>query len=239
MSLIKSSFLSLVLLSSSLLADSTVTTTKNYSDIFPVVKDLAQKYGEKNVLVVFDVDDTLLVIEHCKKPDGSLTRGIGKLFACPSEHTEEDLSHSLAEIQKSGIHTVGLTARGNSLVKATQRELARKHEGMKVLDFQKKPFSQNLNKILVAKTRKCKSGETAPCLSGKISDRPKFTKGVMYANGTHKGLALKALLKRLKASYKAIVFVDDRKKNTVNVNQVYVNQDEVEVEVFLYLRHRD
>jgi hypothetical protein len=236
---LKTCLLSLVLISASIFADSQVTETKDYSDIFPVIKDLSQKYGNEEVLVVFDVDDTLLVIEHCKKPDGTLTRGIGKLFSCPSEHTEDGLSHSLAEIQKKGIHTIGLTARGNSMVKATQRELARKHTGLKTLDFQGMPFTQSLTKIEVAKTKKCKRGETAPCLSGEVSDRPKFTKGVMYANGTHKGLALKALLKRLKASYKAIVFIDDRKKNTVNVNQVYVNQDKVEVEVFLYLRHRD
>jgi len=231
--------LALLITLSNVFGSSRVTTTNEYSDIFPVIKDLGQKYGQENVLVVFDVDDTLLVIEHCKKPDGSMTRGIGKLYNCPSEHTEAILGRSLVEAQRMGIHTIGLTARGNSMIKATQRELARKHQGLKSIDFEGKPFTQELSKVVVEKTKKCKRGEVAPCLTGEVSNRPKFSKGVLYANGTHKGLALKSLLTRLKKSYEAIVFVDDRKKNTDDVDEVYVAQEQIEVDVFLYLRHRD
>ena len=61
----------------------------------------------------------------------------------------------------------------------------------------------------------------------------------MYANGTHKGLALKALLEALNESFKAIVFIDDRVKNTKNMDMIYKDEKTVDLTNFLYLRHRD
>ena len=94
-------------------------------------------------------------------------------------------------------------------------------------------------KIAVPRTRKCKQDEIAPCLKGDVSTKPRLIEGVMYANGTHKGLALKALLELKGLEYDAIVFVDDRKKNTDDVHEEFVNQDKIEVISYLYLRHRD
>jgi len=219
-------------------AKAQVTETFSYGEVFPVIEDLGKTYGPSQVLVVFDIDDTLLVIEHCKKPDGSMTRGIGKFFHCASEHTEIELSTRIKKIQKDGFDTIALTARGLNLIKVTQRELAREHGSRAIFDFDGKPFRKDLQKIVVPRTRKCKRGEVAPCLTGKTTDKPRFLNGVMYAQGNHKGLALQRLLKELGASYKAIVFVDDRKKNTSNVYDAY-RESSVEVEVFLYLLHRD
>jgi hypothetical protein len=220
-------------------ASSTVYETVEYTEVFQKIEELGEDHGQKNVLIVFDIDDTLLVIEHCEKEDGTLTRGIGKLFACPSEHTEKKISHKISDLQKEGFATVALTARGASLVKATQRELARKHPGLKTISFKKAPFKKNAMKIAVPRTRRCKQGEVAPCLKGEVSTKPRLVDGVMYANGTHKGLALKALLELKGLEYDAIVFVDDRKKNTDDVHEVFVNQDKTEVISYLYLRHRD
>lgn len=216
-----------------------ISTTKEYRDIFKTIQEVGDTYGSENTLVVFDIDDTLLVIEHCQKPDGSWTTGIGKLFSCPSEHTEEDLAENIRKIQEQGFSTLALTARGNNLISATQRELARRHFRKKTLIFKGKPYETNIDSVSVPKTKRCKKDEVPPCLKGESSTRPKFLDGVMYANGTHKGLALKRLLEELGDSFQAIVFIDDRKKNTDDVHEVYVNDSTVDVRNFLYLRHRD
>lgn len=229
----------LLVLSFTSLGQSQVTTTLEMSDVFKTVDMLGEKYGQQNTLVVFDIDDTLLVIEHCQRPDGSWTRGIGKLFHCPSEHTEDILANELRRIQESGYSTIALTARGASLIKPTKRELARRHFRKKTLIFKGKPYLKEFNSVSVPRTRRCKADEIPPCLKGEDSDKPKFLEGVMYANGTHKGLALKRLLEELGDTYSAIVFIDDRKKNTDDVHEVYKNQGSVEVHNFLYLRHRD
>lgn len=215
--------------------ESKVTSTVEYSDVFSTIREMGQEYGQENVLVVFDIDDTLLVIDECKGPNGERIKGLGKLFSCPSEHTEKKLSGEIKNIQSEGFATIALTARGNNLISATQRELKRLHDGLFVFNFEGRPFVVDFDQILVPKTKKCKKGELAPCLSGSYSNRPKFIDGVMYANGANKGLALESLLKELKVSFSGIVFIDDRSKNTKNVNEVYKNKDGVDVEVFLYL----
>lgn len=232
-------FLALLSLPALSFASSSVIETIEYSEIFQKVSILGEDYGNQNVLVVFDIDDTLLVIDHCEKEDGTLTQGIGKLFACPSTHTEDIVSHEIKSLQGSGFATMALTARGVSLIKPTKRELARKHQGLETLSFAGKPFHKFIKNLAVPKTRKCKQGEQAPCLTGKVSKKPRFEEGVLYANGTHKGLALKAFLALNEASFKAIVFVDDRKKNTDDVHELFKNQEVIEVTSYLYLRHRD
>lgn len=228
----------ILLFSTTLFAKSQVTSTKEYSDVFQTVLDKSAQYGASNVLVVFDIDDTLLVTPECRRPDGTWARGNTKLFVCPTFHTEDDLSLKIDEAQQDGISTIALTARGNVLIEATQRELARLHDGALALDFKGHPFNKDLESIQVPKTKSCKRGETPPCLSGKFTTFPKFVNGVMYANGANKGLSLKALLKDLGKNYKSIIFVDDNRKNTDNVNAVYKKEDNVDMEVFLYLRHR-
>ncbi len=220
-------------------AKSKVITTKEYSDVFKSIEQMGEKYGRSNVLVVFDIDDTLLVTPDCQRPDGTWARGNTKLFVCPTHHTEKDLSLKIKEIQEEGFSTIALTARGNVLVESTQRELARLHENALEINFDAQPFDQVIESILVPKTKSCKKGETPPCLSGKFSDRPQFRKGVMYANATNKGLALKALLESLGQSYPAIIFVDDNRKNSEHIHSVYKNEKSVDMEIFLYLRYRD
>lgn len=220
-------------------AKSRIVKTKEYSEVFQSIEAKGLKYGPSNVLVVFDIDDTLLVTPDCRKPDGTWARGNTKLFICPTLHTENNLSLKLDQVQKAGYSTIALTARGNILIESTQRELARVHENSLPLIFKGHPFTDEVQSILVPKTKTCKKGETPPCLSGKYSDRPKFLDGVMYANSTNKGLALKALLNELAREYEAIVFVDDNSKNADNIHAVYKNGNAVDMEVFLYLRHRE
>lgn len=221
------------------LALSKVIETYEYSEIFPHIEKMIEKYGKDDVLVVFDIDDTLLVIEHCIH-NGKRTRGIGKLYHCPSEHTEKNLSRKIKELQEKGIDTLALTARGKNLVKATERELSRRHGRKPKFDFNFGPFRDREESFKVAKTRRCKRSETPPCLKeGEFTDRALLKKGVFYASGSHKGLGLQAILDRDQRSYSGIVFIDDRKKNTKNMSDSFKKNLQVELLAFLYLKHRD
>lgn len=205
---------------------SETTETYDYDDIFSKIEDIEASAGKENLLVVFDVDDTLLVIDHCTH-NGKPTKGIGKLFNCPSFPTEDDLAARLKALQARGIKTLALTARGSNLIRATQRELARQD-----MSFLGLPYEQNLE-IEVPK-KKCKKDEEPPCLSTK-----KFIDGVMYAQGSHKGTVLKILLEELGDSYSHIVFIDDRKYNVEDMAETYDSSAEITAYLFLYLLHRD
>ncbi len=230
--------ISVLLIASLASAKSKIIRTKEYGEVFQSIAEKGRIFGASNVLVVFDIDDTLLVTPDCRRSDGSWARGNSKLFVCPTLHTEMDISHRLDQIQKAGYSTISLTARGNVLIESTQRELARWHENALPLTFKGYPFHEEILSIPVPKTKRCKKSETPPCLTGQYSDRPKFIDGVMYANATNKGLALKALLKDLARDYQAIIFIDDNSKNAENIHAVYKYVDSPLMEVFLYLRHR-
>ena len=203
-----------------------VVKTIEYQQIFAKINDLGQKHGAENILVVFDVDDTLLVIDQCLV-NGEMTKGISKLFNCPSEPTEKDLPEKIEKIQSKGFNTLAITARGTSMIKATQRELIRQN-----IDFLGSPYLEN--QTILKPKKRCSKRETAPCYT-----KLRFTNGVMYANGSQKGWMLKTLLEYLGDDYKYIVFIDDRKKNIDAVNEVYGNIPGIDMNLFLYLRHRD
>lgn len=231
--------LSLIALTQVSFAKAKMTETMTYADIYPVIDQIAEKDGVENLLVVFDIDDTLLVIDHCQKENGEWTKGIGKLFACPSVHTDDTLSAKIVELQSKGVATIALTARGKNLVRATQRELKREHDGLDIFDFDGLPFSQDISSIEVPKKRKCRQNEEGPCFKDETTTSPKFEDGVMYAQGAHKGAALKNLLELLEVEFKNIVFVDDRDYNTEAVYDVYKDDENTYVESILYLEHRD
>lgn len=218
-------------------AEVRVTETLTYQEIFPMVERLGELYGNSKVLLVFDIDDTLLVIDDCEGENNQLITGFAKLFSCPSLHAEEGLANKLQSFQNSGFASMALTARGENLVNASQKELSRKHGSTAIFDFDSKPFDQEIKPLLVPKTKRCKSQETPPCLSGEISTSALFTKGVLYASGLHKGLALKSFLDQVSQDYKAVIYVDDRKNNTSNVFDAF-KDTEMTMEIFLYLRHR-
>ncbi|NQZ00981.1 MAG: DUF2608 domain-containing protein [Bdellovibrionales bacterium] len=221
-------------------AAATVVETYEYSEIFTAIEQAKQEYANEDILLVFDIDDTLLVIDHCLKEDGTMTKGIEKMYLCPSFHTEDMLSTQIQSYQEQGLPTMALTARGRNLIRVGQRELARVHdEDRPIFDFDGKPFDEDLSRLLVPKTRRCNKGEEAPCLTGEKSRAPKFEDGVLYVSGAHKGLSLQAFFKKMKVSYPKIIFIDDRDYNTRNMRDSFKNDPNTDVEIFLYLRHRD
>jgi hypothetical protein len=124
--------------------------TSDYADIVAAVDAAARQYGPGEVLLVSDLDNTLLSMDQDLGSDqwfewqsfllnadpkscylvardfDGLLRVQGILFAALHAHpTQPDLPRLIARVQDAGIATMVLTARGQDFRTATERELAR------------------------------------------------------------------------------------------------------------------
>jgi hypothetical protein len=124
--------------------------TADYADIVSAVEAAAKQHGPDQVLLVSDLDNTLLSPDQdlgsdqwfewqsfllsadpksrylvAKDFDG-LLRVQGILFtALPAHPTQPDLPRLIAKVQDAGIAAIVLTARGQEFRNATESELAR------------------------------------------------------------------------------------------------------------------
>ena len=152
------SLLLIILLTSSVAAQTDQLTrgvkesysTADFSRVVDKSKELVEKYSKENVLVVVDVDNTLLAMNQdlgsdqwynwqsgLLKDDPSSPdlvaadfQGLlgvqGTLFALSRMHPPEPkLPKQMAEIQQLGLTTVVLTSRSHEFRDATERELKR------------------------------------------------------------------------------------------------------------------
>ena len=230
--------------------------------------ELAVKYKTSRVLVVYDIDNTLLAMDQdlgsdqwfnwqaSKIATGDLQDAVasdfsgllsaqGKLYALSHMHTpEESTSALVAELQNQGFSTVVFTSRGSDLRDSTMRELKRSG-----FDFSKTSIGPKLGY----------AGTYLPYQLESISDyglsqeeiakfklgnpRPvSFMDGVFMGSGQHKGVMLRTLLwkakKVKKRAYKAILFVDDGPKNADAIQAAFENEG-VDVVTIRYNREDD
>lgn len=140
----------LVLLAAPLASASALRETSDFAEVAAVVGEYADKFGAENVLLVCDLDNTLLAMEQelgsdqwfqwqshllatepkspqLTAPDfPGLLRVQGMLFDVqPMRPTQPDLPLLLGRIQGMGASTIVLTARGHDFRGATEFELRR------------------------------------------------------------------------------------------------------------------
>jgi predicted Fe-Mo cluster-binding NifX family protein len=126
--------------------------TANMSDLFQTVDEKAKKYGVENVLIVFDIDNTILTMEnmlgsdqwfswqekmfwskskdcakYCVANDFDKMLDVqGQLFAlAPMVPTEKDLPAKIKSLQDRGFKVILLTSRGKEFRNSTENELKR------------------------------------------------------------------------------------------------------------------
>lgn len=135
------------------------------------------------------------------------------LIKIPFTLTEPELDEKVLELQKAGLKTICLTARDASLISVTLWQLDQMG-----FDFTREAIEPYW-------THKRKPTYFKKYLN--------YTNGVMFAGGQNKGLSLKYLLKD-NFTFKQIIFVDDKLKNTQNVYDVFSGSD-IEIASFHYL----
>lgn len=183
-------------------------------EIFSIAE--AQKYIDKDTLVILDIDNTLMEPKQAIGSDQWFYHRIGfyksqgldfntslsktydewhKLQTITDVQTvEESTSQIVSQIQNK-TDTIALTTRGFQLSYATVRDL----ESL-AITFTKKPYI--LENIFF---------DTPD--EGGIFPGVLFFKGILFTNNTHKGEALFKLLDKAEKKPKKIVFINDKKSH--------------------------
>ncbi len=205
-----------------------LSLNKETADLAEVTADaleLAQQVGNKNVLMVFDIDNTLLAMEQAlgadqwyewqrdlAKDDPCNPQNVGNRFAVQGalfyasamRLTQADAALQVKIIQDSGIPVIALTSRGPDYRLQTFRELRR--NGLSFTYSAIGPpggFDQPF----------------VPVENGRMS---RYEDGVFMTAGQHKGQMLYALLQKTATRLPAvIVLVDDKQKNLDAVKETF------------------
>ena len=201
---------------------------KETSDLADVTADtlkLIEKTGKENVLVVFDIDNTLLAMEQglgadqwydwqkrLSEEDQCNPRNVGERFAVQGalyfisamRASQEDGAAQVRAIQDEGVAVIALTSRGMDYQLQTFRELRRNK------------FSFSYSAIGPAGGY---DESFMPVEDGRLS---LYEDGVFLTAGQHKGQMLYALLEKTGTRLPAvIVMADDKQKNLDAVKETF------------------
>ncbi|HBT4804020.1 TPA: DUF2608 domain-containing protein [Klebsiella quasipneumoniae subsp. similipneumoniae] len=208
----------MALCSFTLTSYSAVTTieSSSYDEIATIISEKDTQYNPQNVLLVFDIDNTVLTSHLDVGGDIWYQWQTGKLPLKPTTDqkvsclyedtiallynvgrmklTEPSLSDKIKSWQEK--HNVfALTSRAPDTRYATERELKRNN-----VDFSVSPL---------------KSLQDAPntIYQGKLERSYSYGNGIMFSSGMDKGKVLDYLLDKTSSTFSSIVFIDDGKAN--------------------------
>lgn len=236
-----------------------IRKTPHFREVWLETQNALKKLKPEQILVVFDIDNTLLTMTSQIGSDqwynwqagllkaNQLENAVGKnfdelfdaqdiIFALGQMHPPEpEIPDLVNEIQRSGVKTVILTSRGSQYRSVTEREFRRNH-----LDFTNATFgpekgypSTYLPFQVEAKKLSGLNLDEIKKLKAENARPVSFSNGIFMGSGQHKGLMLKALLNKTKAKFKKIIFIDDTEKN---IHAVYdlLNSKQTDVTALHY-----
>lgn len=211
------------------------------TDFSIVVENVTQKvkqYGSSNVLVVLDIDNTILTSDIdlggdiwyqwqteklALKPkpkqkinDCFYEDAIGLLYQLGTMRlTDTLIPNYISTWQAAQITTFALTSRNPNSRQATERELIKNN-----VDFTKNPLKIDKSLIYLQHYNDYQS------LS--------YINGIMMTTGLNKGEMLELILDKSPQKFEAIIFVDDSKKNVVNLVEKYKTTENIDLTIFHY-----
>ncbi len=214
----------LFLFSSLLFAQETFETKSFHENTLVYLREKFKGYDLSEILVVHDIDNTLLAHDHPLGSDQWFRWQMSLLgtsdpmrvaddfegllqayFVATNDElatmrlTDKGIPNYLGTLKQNNIASLFLTARGPEQALGTFRELERNG-----LVSPNNPFKIVIN-------------EMDPTILD-FKRRISFHKGVALINGEDKGKFLKYLLKKEKRDFKLIILVDDQIKNINNLN---------------------
>jgi len=223
--------------------------TNSISEVYEKVQELNHKYGSDKVLVVFDIDNTILaakselgsdqwfswqeklLFSKSKDPKlisrdfSELLKAQGLLFYAEGMRRPEGklTSQTIRKIQGAKNFVFALTSRGRQFAYQTIRELLENNIRFETAPKFIKRFylpQTAFNPSSVFKEYGFKKKDKKRFKLGK-SREVQYLDGVFYTSGLHKGVMLKIFIKEANLFPKAIVFMDDKKKHTERVQDVF------------------
>ena len=169
--------------------------------------NLARDYGGDRVLVVLEIDNTLLAVEQdAECPEGAL------------EPVQADGSKQVRRMQDAGLKVIVLTSRGPGCRRQTLRELGRNGFSFR------------------ASAWPPESGYPEPFLPEGGVHPVAYEDGVFFAAGQDKGLMLKALLDKTGAPGPLLVVMLDRDRDNLNAVMKAFSWTSTKVQAWLYTR---
>jgi hypothetical protein len=198
-----------------------------------ITKHIDKDFG--SVLVVFDIDDTLLESNSfigsdtwynwqrgrdIEKVEGGTTSidqndkfsclhsKLGVLYEIGSYHATEDNAASIVSQIQTKFDVVALTSRSPDYRAGTTRELTRAN-----FEFYKShlmPQSHSLSYDLN---------------DGRRSRPVTYEDGIIMSTGLNKGVVLEDILQRLDRTYTTIFFIDDSKVNISNMIDTWIEKE--------------
>lgn len=204
-------------------------TTSDFAVAKNAVERMVNKHGANEVLLVVDIDNTLLAMNQDLGSDqwfnwqsellsddenspelvadsfGGLLDAQGLLFSLSQMHAPEpELPGMIKAIQDSGVTTVVLTSRGPDFRDATERELSRneydfRNNSLTIIE-QRGPFLP-----FSLDTPNAHGLSKAIVEKIKSSLRPvSYSQGIYMTSGQHKGYMLQTLLARSVVDYELV-----------------------------------
>ena len=214
----------------------TVAEADTFDEIAPVVANLNSQYGAENVLIVADIDNTLLTSATDLGGDIWYQWQRGKLAVKPTEQqkvsclfedaisllyelgpmnlTEQQVPALLRNWQSAGNTLLLLTSRAPKNRAATERELLR--HGIDISQAALTPVDN-----------------TNPVYREKLEREMSYSRGLMMTTGMNKGTMLEWILNATERQFDAIVFVDDSHTNIENMDNAW-QQHNTDMRIFHY-----
>jgi hypothetical protein len=257
-------FLALLLSTGFAARASELLATKDFADAAKAVEGYVSKYGAEHVLLVLDIDNTVMSMDSdlgsdhwfewqnylltneptsphlVAKTFPGLLEAQGILYDRGKMHpTQPDEPQLIGNLQKLGAAAILLTSRGPEFQRATERELKRCSYDFAVSALPVHDVPPGAY-IPYDPAQPEKSGLTPEEIKKyKLGpSRPVlYANGVFMTAGQHKGMLLLTLLNKSTRDIKAIVYVDDNVRHVGAVFSAAVARN-IEVASFQY-QHED
>jgi hypothetical protein len=235
--------------------------TSSIKDVFLKISEKSHKYGPHEVLVVFDIDNTLLKMNNdlgsdqwfswqekmmdtktcsyfCVANDfENLLKIQGILFSLGRMNlVENEIPLYFQELKKMQVKAIFLTSRNIMFRSLTEKALRENN-----IESTDQELGTNLHLPYSFLPYNLKNIEEAGITSEEAQlanlkeARPvTFYNGLYMTSGQHKGVMLKSLLHKYKLKFKAIIFVDDHQKHVDRMYQIL--GDEIDLTAFRYTK---
>lgn len=223
--------------------------TNNMNDLFSKVEEKIAKYGADEVLVVFDIDNTILTMEHDLGSDYWFTWQSGMLFSKDKKDKQACKIHCVASdfggmLRVQGqLFALAPMVLTEKTLPAKIKELQDKGVTVILLTSRGPEFRNSTELALNDNGYNLKAsmvGEGYPGTYKPEDPELKKTRSVSYMNGVymtagqHKGIMLRALLNKTDEDFDAIVFADDHSKHTKTMTDTF--KGKVDLTTFRYGR---
>ncbi|MCT4641620.1 MAG: DUF2608 domain-containing protein [Bacteriovoracaceae bacterium] len=255
--------LALLILSLSTYANQKLTSD-DFLEIEKKVYSKAKKFGVKNVLVVLDIDNTIMKMpqdlgsdtwwgwqektcigkkalpKHCVSNNFTqLLEVQGQIFAMSKMlPTQKETPQVIRRLQKKGYKVILLTSRGHAFRSATEKEL--KRNNMNFINSAigpKKGFAGTYKPYDLKKFKQY--GLTKDDMVAMGNKKPRavsFQNGIFMTAGLNKGIMLKTLLHKTQSKFKAIIFADDHEKHSVRMHAILGKVKDIDLTTYRYTK---